>query len=93
MLVATEPMRSLYWDAAHAFTHAPEERPRLACMAKAHITDIALNVARRSLELHGGIGFTWECDVHFWLKRAMWNRNYLGTPDVQRERMAQLAGW
>ena len=62
-------------------------------MAKAQITDRALNVARDAVELHGGLGFTWECDVQMWFKRAMYDRSFLGTPEVQRERMAKMAGW
>jgi alkylation response protein AidB-like acyl-CoA dehydrogenase len=50
-------------------------------------------VARAAVELHGGIGFTWECDVQFWVKRAMFDRTFLGTPEAQRERIAQLGGW
>ena len=88
-----EPARSLYWYAAHAFDHIPAEAERSAALAKAHITDRALHVAREVLELHGGIGFTWECDVHLWYKRAMWNRAFLGGPDHHRERCARLAGW
>jgi len=45
------------------------------------------------VELHGGLGFTWECDVQMWFKRAMFNRAFLGTPEVQRERCAVLGGW
>jgi alkylation response protein AidB-like acyl-CoA dehydrogenase len=45
------------------------------------------------VELHGGIGFTWECDVHLWYKRVMFDRAWLGNPSALRERSAQLAGW
>jgi alkylation response protein AidB-like acyl-CoA dehydrogenase len=88
-----EPARGLYWYAAHAFDHLPDEAERVAAIAKAHLTDRALEVARACVELHGGIGFTWECDVQIWLKRAIWNRGWLGTPDLHRERSAALAGW
>lgn len=88
-----EPMRGLFWYAAYAWDHAPAEREREAAVVKAHITDTAVDVARIAVELHGGIGFTWECDVHFWLKRAMFDRTWLGAPRVHRERIAQLAGW
>ena len=62
-------------------------------MAKAHITDQATKVARNAVELHGGVGFTWECDVHHYFKRAMFDRNFMGTPELHRERCARLAGW
>jgi len=93
MAVEIEPARALYWYAAHAFDHIPEEAERAAALAKAHLTDIAMRVARAAVEAHGGIGFTWECDVQIWFKRAMFDRAFLGTPAVHRERAAQLAGW
>jgi alkylation response protein AidB-like acyl-CoA dehydrogenase len=45
------------------------------------------------VEAHGGIGFTWECDVQIWFKRALFDRAWLGTPELHRERVAELAGW
>jgi alkylation response protein AidB-like acyl-CoA dehydrogenase len=89
----TEPMRGLWWYAAHAFDHLPADRAASAASAKAHVTDRAVDVARTCVELHGGIGFTWECDVQFWVKRCMFDRTYLGNPQAQRERVAQLGGW
>ena len=62
-------------------------------MAKAHITDQAMRIARDAVELHGGIGFTWESDVQIYFKRALFDRTYLGTPQIHRERCAQLSGW
>jgi alkylation response protein AidB-like acyl-CoA dehydrogenase len=88
-----EPLRGLYWYAAHAFDHLPQDRAAAAAAAKAHVTERAADVARLCVELHGGIGFTWECDVQFWLKRSMFDRTFLGNPQVQRERIAQLGGW
>jgi alkylation response protein AidB-like acyl-CoA dehydrogenase len=93
MALAMEPARGLYWYAAHAFDHLPDECERNAAVAKAHITDNAMQVARDAVEAHGGIGFTWECDVQLWFKRAMFDRAFLGTPAVHRERAAALAGW
>jgi alkylation response protein AidB-like acyl-CoA dehydrogenase len=93
MACEMEPTRGLWWYAAHALDHRPDEAPRAAAMAKAHVTDRAADAARAAVELHGGIGFTWECDVQFWVKRAMFNRAWLGTPEVQRERVARLGGW
>jgi alkylation response protein AidB-like acyl-CoA dehydrogenase len=93
MAVEMEPARALYWYAAHAFDRIPEESERAAAIAKAHITDNAMKVARDAVEAHGGIGFTWECDVQLWFKRAMFDRAYLGVPSIHRERAARLAGW
>jgi alkylation response protein AidB-like acyl-CoA dehydrogenase len=52
-----------------------------------------MNVARESVELHGGYGFTWECEVQMWFKRIMFDRSFLGTPEQHRERCAGLGGW
>ena len=93
MAVDIEPARGLFWYAAHAFDHVPEDAPRFAALAKSHITDRSMQIARDVVEAHGGIGITWECDVHIWFKRVMLDRAYLGTPSVHRERAADLAGW
>jgi alkylation response protein AidB-like acyl-CoA dehydrogenase len=88
-----EPTRALFWYAAHAVDHVADEAERAAAMAKSHITDRAVETGRAAVELHGGLGFTWECDVHMWLKRAMFDRAFLGSPERLRERCADLAGW
>jgi alkylation response protein AidB-like acyl-CoA dehydrogenase len=88
-----EPLRGLVWYAAYAFDHLPAQRAASAAAAKGHVTDRAVDVGRMCVELHGGIGFTWDCDVQFWLKRATFDRTFLGTPGMQRERVAQLGGW
>jgi alkylation response protein AidB-like acyl-CoA dehydrogenase len=88
-----EPTRALWWHAAYALDHLPEEAPRSASLAKAHITERAIHAARESVELHGGYGFTWECEVQMWFKRLMFDRAFLGTPEQHRERCATLGGW
>ena len=55
-----EPARALLWHAAHALDAIPAEAPRSVSVAKAHITDRAMNVARESVELHGGYGYMLE---------------------------------
>ncbi len=93
MVLDVEPARALYWYAAHAFDHAPEEARRMAALAKAHLGARYMQTARDAVEAHGGIGFTWECDVQIWFKRALFDHTWLGTPERHRERAAQLAGW
>ena len=88
-----EPCRALAWYSAYAWDHIPEESARAAAHAKSHVTDRFTRVARGTVEAHGGIGYTWECEVHFWLKRAIFDRTFLGTPRVHRLRAADLAGW
>jgi len=88
-----EPARALLWYAAHAVDRLPERAPRAAAAAKSHVTDRALEVARDAVELHGGVGYTWESDVQIFFKRVLFDRAFLGTPEVHRERSAALAGW
>jgi len=93
MAVEVEPSRPLCWYAAHAWDVYPEKRARVAALTKAHVTDGAVSVARAAVEAHGGIGYTWEYPLHIFLKRAVFDRTYLGGPRVHRERMARLANW
>lgn len=88
-----EPTRALWWYAGYALDHLPDDASRAASIAKAHITDRAMHTARESVELHGGYGFTWECEVQMWFKRIMLDRSFLGTPEEHRERVALLGGW
>jgi alkylation response protein AidB-like acyl-CoA dehydrogenase len=93
MAVTIEPTRGLFWYAAYACDHIPDEAPRQAAIAKAHITDRAADVAREAVQVHGGIGFTWECDVQMWFKRVLFDRAFLGDPSYHRMRSAELGGW
>jgi alkylation response protein AidB-like acyl-CoA dehydrogenase len=93
MALEIEPGRGLYWYAAHAFDQATPDAPRMAALAKAHLGDRFLGVARDAVEAHGGLGYTWECDVQIWFKRAIFDRTFLGSSAVHRERAAKLAGW
>ncbi len=93
MVIKVDPVRFLCWYAAHAYDHTPEESERAAALTKAHATSVFMQTARDTVEAHGGIGFTWECDVQILFKRAMFDRAFLGAPAVHRERAAALAGW
>jgi alkylation response protein AidB-like acyl-CoA dehydrogenase len=88
-----EPSRALWWYAAHAFDHLQDRSERHAAIAKAHMTDLYDRVTRYAIELHGGIGFTWEFDLHLWFRRALFDRAFLGEASWHRERAAALAGW
>ncbi|MEE9279715.1 MAG: acyl-CoA dehydrogenase family protein [Myxococcota bacterium] len=93
MAIKVDPVRFLVWYAAHAFDHLPDESGRTAALTKAHATAVFMQTARDTVEVHGGIGFTWECDVQILFKRAMFDRAFLGAPRVHRERAAVLGGW
>ena len=87
------PSLSLCWYAAHAFDHMQDKSERHAAIAKAHMTDVYDKVTRYAIELHGGIGFTWEYDLQLWWRRAVFDRAYLGEATYHRLRAADLAGW
>jgi alkylation response protein AidB-like acyl-CoA dehydrogenase len=88
-----EPSLALVWYAAHAFDRIPDHATRHAALVKAHMSDLFDRIARDSMELHGGIGFTWEFDLHLWFRRAIFDRSFLGDAALHRERAAELAGW
>jgi len=87
------PSLSLCWYAAHAFDHIRDQAERHAAIAKAHMSDLYDTVTRYAIELHGGIGFTWEYDLHLWWRRAVFDRAFLGEARYHRARAADLAGW
>jgi alkylation response protein AidB-like acyl-CoA dehydrogenase len=94
MVADVEPARSLVWYAAWAHDARPRgEAARAAAMAKAALGDIYSRTARRAVEIHGGIGFTWEFDLHLWFKRAHVNEVTYGDPGTHRERVATLDGY
>lgn len=93
MATELEPAMSLYWYAAHAYDRIRDRSERHAAMAKALLTDIFDRLARDATELHGGIGFTWEFDLHLWFRRAIFDRSFLGEASYHRARAADLAGW
>ena len=88
-----EPARSLVWYAAYAFDALPAEAARAAALAKARLSDVYARTTNRAVQMHGGIGFTWEHDMHFWFKRAKWNEFAFGDATYHRERLAQLEGF
>src|SRR3989454_3774927 len=93
MVSEVEPSRSLVWYAAYVFDHRPREATRAAAMAKARLGDAYSRTVNRALQMHGGIGFTWEHDLHLWFKRARWNEVAFGDPEYQRERVATIDGY
>jgi alkylation response protein AidB-like acyl-CoA dehydrogenase len=90
MLLETEGARSIVYYAAWAADNEPETAPVAASMAKAYASDAATRVTGASLQVHGGIGFTWEHDLHLYLKRARCGAVYLGDAHWHRERVASL---
>ena len=94
MLLETENSRSAVYGAAWAADAEPESLPLAASIAKAYASDAGWRVPDASIQVHGGIGFTWEHDLHFFLKRGKANAAMFGDAKWHRERVADavLAG-
>jgi alkylation response protein AidB-like acyl-CoA dehydrogenase len=91
MLWAVEEARSLTYYAAWTADDEPESLPLAASMAKARASDAAAGVAHDAIQTFGGIGFTWEHDVHFFLKRAKVGAQLMGSSREHRQQVAALA--
>ncbi|MFE5329660.1 acyl-CoA dehydrogenase family protein [Embleya sp. NPDC056575] len=99
LYVEVETARSALYYAAWAAAEAeaaglgsPGELPVMAPLAMTTATAAYRHVAEEMIQLHGGVGFTWEYDCHLYLKRAITSAHLLGERGLQRERIAALAG-
>jgi alkylation response protein AidB-like acyl-CoA dehydrogenase len=90
MLVDVENAKSLTYYAAWAVDENVPEAALAASMAKAYASDAYRKVAGAGIQLHGGIGFTWEHDLHLYFKRAKSSEFTFGDSTYHRERVAQL---
>jgi alkylation response protein AidB-like acyl-CoA dehydrogenase len=90
MLLDTERARAATAYASWAADADPELLPRAAAMAKASASEAAVEVCASAIQAHGGIGFTWEADVHWLYKRALVDTQLLGGAKRQRARLAAL---
>jgi alkylation response protein AidB-like acyl-CoA dehydrogenase len=93
MVVDVEGMRSTTWYAAWSLdAHEPgdPEASADASTAKVWCSDAAKRVMASALQVHGGIGFTWEHDLHLYLKRSQLDQLSFGDASVHRERLATL---
>jgi alkylation response protein AidB-like acyl-CoA dehydrogenase len=89
MLMALELARSSAYYAVACADEAHDELPAVASLAKAQGSDAYLEIAAESIQIHGGLGFTWEQDVHLYFKRAKASEVLLGDPTYHRELLAQ----
>jgi alkylation response protein AidB-like acyl-CoA dehydrogenase len=90
MLVDVENAKSLTYYAAWAVDENVPEAALAASMAKAYTSDAFRKVAGAGIQLHGGIGFTWEHDLHLYFKRAKASEFTFGDSTYHREKVAQL---
>ena len=89
LLLEVELAKSAAYYAASAAAEGDDSIPALAALAKAACSDAYRNVACASIQIHGGVGFTWENDTHLYFKRARSSEAFLGDATYHRERLLQ----
>jgi len=92
LLLEVESLRSAVGYAAAAVAADSTEVPVLAPLLKAYASEVYSHVAGENIQIHGGIGFTWEHDAHLYLKRAKASELFLGDASYHRERLATRIG-
>jgi alkylation response protein AidB-like acyl-CoA dehydrogenase len=92
MLLEVELAKSAAYYAAAAAAEDDDEVPALASLAKALCSDAYRHAAAENIQIHGGVGFTWEDDAHLYFKRARSSELFLGDPTHHRELYAQRIG-
>jgi alkylation response protein AidB-like acyl-CoA dehydrogenase len=92
MLLDVESARSAAYYAAGILDDGEDDTPVAAALAKAHCSAAYTRVAAENIQIHGGIGFTWEHPAHLYFKRAKTSELLFGDPAWHRERLATLVG-
>jgi alkylation response protein AidB-like acyl-CoA dehydrogenase len=94
LLIQQELAAAVLAEVIQEMSHTPmsvESRAMAASRAKARCADAALMITRAAIQFHGAIGFTEDCDVGLYVKRAMTLAAYLGNSRAHRQRYARLA--
>ncbi|MDG9701970.1 acyl-CoA dehydrogenase family protein [Streptomyces sp. DH37] len=92
MLLEVESARSAAWHAARAVALGDDEAPVLASLAKSYCSEAFFHAAAENIQIHGGIGFTWEHPAHLYFKRAKSSELLFGDAAHHRELLAQRIG-
>ena len=92
LAVEVTSARATAYAAVRAATESPAELPVLGPLAKRHCADVFWHAAAEMIQLHGGIGFTWEHEAHRYLKRAKTSQLLHGNPAELRRLVSQRAG-
>ena len=92
MLLEVESAKSAAYYAGWAAAEDNDELPVVASLAKAYCSDAYFHAAAENIQIHGGIGFTWEHDAHLYFKRAKSSELLFGDPTYHRELLAQRIG-
>ena len=90
LMVLIDQARGLVYTAACAIDREPQQAEKYARMAKAAACEVAAFGSRKSMQLHGGIGYTWECFVQLYFKRQIHNQMLFGEAAYQRAKLADL---
>ena len=90
MYLETESSRSATYYAAWALEENVPDAAAAVSVAKMYANDAARNVGNRGIQVHGGMGFTWENDIHLYYRRAKASETMLGDAAFHRERIARL---
>jgi alkylation response protein AidB-like acyl-CoA dehydrogenase len=94
MLADVETARAVAEHASTVASSWDDENPALvASLAKAYCADAYVRVAAENVQVHGGIGFTWEHPAHLYLKRAKWTQTFLGSSRTHRDTIGRLLAW
>jgi alkylation response protein AidB-like acyl-CoA dehydrogenase len=89
MLIDVELAKSAAYYAAAAAADGDDDLPSMASLAKAGAGEAYMQTAIHAIQIHGGIGFTWDNDTHLWFKRAKSSQVFLGDASYHRELMLQ----
>ncbi len=92
MFVKVEAARSAAYYAGCVAAQGDDELAVTSSLVKSYCSDAFFHCAAESLQIHGGVGFTWEYDVHLYFKRAKSSEIFLGSPEEHRERVAREIG-
>ncbi len=92
MLLEVESAKSAAYYAAWAAAEDSDELPVVASLAKSYCSEAYFHAAAENIQIHGGIGFTWEHPAHLYFKRAKSSELLLGDPSYHRELLAQRIG-
>ncbi len=89
MFVTIAVSRQLVGAAVDAVAEDRPDAGVAAAMAKSYACSTAVDIAGKAMQLHGGIGYTWESGIHVYLKRAALNRSLFGSPAAHRQQLAK----
>ena len=92
MLLEVESAKSAAYYAGWCAAEMNDELPSTASLAKAYCSEAYFHAAAENIQIHGGIGFTWEHPAHLYFKRAKSSELLFGDPTYHRELLAQRIG-